>query len=616
MMGLPPEVGRTMSEHEVLALNTNFENWKRDRASGLTDVEPFLYYTVEQITKTHNLTDEQVRYGITDHPNDGGIDAVYFLAGKAGVPIRDDSKVPEMGLDAIRILIFQVKSSVSDTGYKPDDIDKFGFFIDDLLNMSGRAKAGTYTPQLLAMIAMFQKTYLSVAATFPALYIEFYYVTRGDGVTLNSAATEAKERVFATVRKHRGGNNSDQVVFGAIDTSRLLTYVRRRRKRTRRLKWSGQPIPIGTGYVGMVKLIDYFDFLKNDQGDLDELIFESNVRGNQGRTSVNRQMRQALEAGAPPDFWQLNNGVTVTCANINPIDAFSLQVEDAQVVNGLQTSRQIFGYFIDPKGAGADTRMVLLKLIPVTDDAIRDKIIRATNNQNPIKSSVLLLTGEIHRDIEDLFKHHGLYYDRRPGFYKDQGKPIAQIVSFTEVAQAAIAILLHHPDDARARPGDYIGAPDDKKAGDKRKLLFRPRSTTKALELRAYLKCVLIVRKVEEFLKTIANLDQSDRRNVLFYVSYFAACTAAKTPAPTIEDIFGIVSSALGNKALATAYETVNRLYLDMSANAESRDVVAKGSDLLVKLRAHLPKSATAATKTVGRSKKIRDVIRGAEFKW
>lgn len=89
-----------MSQHEVLALNTNFDNWKRDRASGLTDVEPFLYYVVENITKAYNLTDEQVRYGITDHPNDGGIDALYCLAGKASTPIRDDAKTPIGGLGA------------------------------------------------------------------------------------------------------------------------------------------------------------------------------------------------------------------------------------------------------------------------------------------------------------------------------------------------------------------------------------------------------------------------------------------------------------------------------------------------------------------------------------
>ena len=622
MLGLLPlEGSRSMSQHEVLALNTNFDNWKRDRASGLTDVEPFLYYAVESITKAHNLTDEQVRYGITDHANDGGVDAFYCLAGKASTPIRDDARTPVGGLDAIHIMVFQVKSSLSDTGFKPDEIDKFGFFIDDLLDMTSSSKklAGKYTPQILSLVGAFKSTYLSVAQSFPALHIEFYYVTRGDGVSINAAATASKNRVLAAVEKHRGkGNSKDTVSFHAVDTAQLLAYVRRRRRRSRTLKWSVQPIPIENGYVGMVRLGDYFEFLKNELGSLDELIFESNVRGNQGRTSVNRQMRAALDAGSPPDFWQLNNGVTITCASISPIDAYSLSVDDAQVVNGLQTSRQIFGHFLDTKNAGKDTRVALVKLIPVTDDAVRDKIIRATNNQNPIKASALLLTGEVHRDIEDLFKRHGLYYDRRPGFYKDQGKPIAQIVSFNEVTQAAIAILLHRPDDSRARPGDYVGASEGKKAGEKHKLLFRPRKASKLIELSAYLKCVFIVRKVEAFLEGVSALDYGDRRNLLFYMAYYLVCKIANSRTPSAEDVFAIEASALTQESLQEAYKLVSGLYLRLSRKAENRDIVAKGPEMLAALKKKLPKARAAATDVPGsaRSKKIRDVIRESEFKW
>src|ERR1035437_5434363 len=272
MLQVPPEAGPKMSQHEVLALDTNFDNWKRDRAAGFTAVEPFLYYSVEHITKMHNLTDEQVRYGITDDPNDGGIDALYCLAGKASAPIRDDSTMPVGGLDAIRVMIFQVKSSLSETGYKPEEIDKFGFFIDDLLDMTSQpAKmARQYTPHILSLVAAFKTSYLSVAHSFPALYIEFYYVSRGDGISLNASGIKAKDRVLAAVQKHRGkGNSKDTVSFNTVDTSSLLGYVRKRRRQPRSLKWSSQPIPIENGYVGMVRLGDYFEFLKKQTGPLD-----------------------------------------------------------------------------------------------------------------------------------------------------------------------------------------------------------------------------------------------------------------------------------------------------------------------------------------------------------
>lgn len=185
-----------------------------------------------------------------------------------------------------------------------------------------------YTPHMLSIIKAFKDTYLAAAQNFPALQIEFYYITRGDGTTLNASALAARDRVIASVAKHRGTQNpKDSIIFNAVDTPKLFGYVRKRRLRSRRLRWSQQAIPIGNGYVGMVRLGDYFEFLKNETGELDELIFESNVRGSQGKTSVNKQMRAALDDGGPPDFWQLNNGITITCSSITPIDAYSLSVD-------------------------------------------------------------------------------------------------------------------------------------------------------------------------------------------------------------------------------------------------------------------------------------------------
>ena len=118
-----------MPEHDVIAINANFEAWKRARASGLKNIEPFLYYAVEHITKQYNLTDEQVQYGITDHGNNGGIDAIYCLAGKTNVLLRDDIDSKISSADTIRIIVFQVKSSLTETGISPCDIDKFAILL-------------------------------------------------------------------------------------------------------------------------------------------------------------------------------------------------------------------------------------------------------------------------------------------------------------------------------------------------------------------------------------------------------------------------------------------------------------------------------------------------------
>ena len=190
-------------------------------------------------------------------------------------------------------------------------------------------------------------------------------------------------------------------------------------------------------------------------GVLAERIFESNVRGYQPDSSVNDDIKSSLSATSGPNFWLLNNGVTIIAPKAVPADYLHLTIEDPQIVNGLQTSRVIFAYFNSGHGAG-DKRTVLVRVIPTTVQATQDQIIKATNSQNKMQSASLRMTDQIHRDIEELFKKYDLFYDRRKGFYRDQGKAVRKIISANSVAQAVISILLQRPDDARARPGDYF----------------------------------------------------------------------------------------------------------------------------------------------------------------
>ena len=112
------------------------------------------------------------------------------------------------------------------------------------------------------------------------------------------------------VQKHLG---SAKFTFHPVNTQILLQFARLRRKKSRILKWAvAQPIFTGGSYTGLVSLPTYVDFLKDDNGELDELIFESNVRGYQGDSTINRSISDTLKkaSGAGIDFWLLNNGIT------------------------------------------------------------------------------------------------------------------------------------------------------------------------------------------------------------------------------------------------------------------------------------------------------------------
>jgi hypothetical protein len=181
-------------------------------------------------------------------------------------------------------------------------------------------------------------------------------------------------------------------------------------------------------------------------------------------------------------------------------------------VNGLQTSREIFGYF-NKSGvpvAENDTRTLLVRVIQTGDASLQDAIIKATNSQNRMLPASLRMTDQIHRDIEELFKKFDLYYDRRKGYYRDQSKPIRKIVSVNDVVQAVVSIILQRPDDARARPGDYFK--DD--------VRYRSVFADARISLESYLICTQLVRRIERFCDS-NNVENLDERNLKFYVAAF-----------------------------------------------------------------------------------------------
>ena len=93
-------------------------------------------------------------------------------------------------------------------------------------------------------------------------------------------------------------------------------------------------------------------------------------------------------------------------------------------------------------------------IVPRTESS-RDQIIKATNSQTAIPPASLRATERIHRDIEDYFASRGLFYDRRKNYYKNQGRPICDIVSIPFLAQAVLAVALQEPDNSR-RPSSLL----------------------------------------------------------------------------------------------------------------------------------------------------------------
>jgi hypothetical protein len=337
------------------------------------------------------------------------------------------------------------------------------------------------------------------------------------------------------------------------------------------------------GQIGLVNLVDYNAFL-DEGGEIGERIFDSNVRGYWKSTPVNTRIATTLGNPKSSEFWLLNNGITILAEKIDNAPEFlQIEITDPQIVNGLQTSRQIFNYYKAGQNLPAqDARRVLVRIIKTIDKTVRDEVIRCTNSQNEMPEESLRATDEIHRQIETLFHTYNLFYDRRKGHYKDQGKPVTQIVSVVEVLQAMLSVVLMAPDDARARPRDYF------KKNDKYSSVFGKEK----YNLNLYLKSTQILRRVESYLENL-DLELIHRRNINFYLCMYVSCAKAANAFAPAGGLLALDVSTLTDEFLKECYGQVWKHYqklADKLAVDGERDFdsLAKGPHLLKALSAEL----------------------------
>lgn len=560
-----------MASNDAIVLKANFADWK-SRADGL-ECDPWLYYCLEQFLKSYAIDDDDLESGITDGGNDGGIDGHYFLVNNRQV-INADTHVEPKTASNVRLLFFQIKTS---GGMKPTEIEKWLETADDFFNLSAKPEdfGDRYSKRIQAAMRVWRDQYLKMSVHFPEVAIDFYYIT-GDDAAPDTYALDSCKRVKDRVEKAL----KSTCTVNCIGAKELWEQVQKRPPRSRPLKWAEQPMSTKDGYVGLVKLPDFRAFLADESGALAERIFESNVRGFVLDSDVNDDIAKSLrDPTDEPNFWLLNNGVTMIAAKTSPAHLM-LTVDDPQIVNGLQTSRVIFDTLSNDS---TDDRTVLVRIIETTDQKTQDRIIKATNSQNKMQAASLRMTDQIHRDIEQAFKDDGLFYDRRRGFYKDQGRPIKKIISSTAVAQAVVSIMLQRPDDARARPGDYF----------KDENRYRSVFASPKIPVQTYLACVKIIRHVEAYLAK-RNIERSDIKNLAFYVAASSARKIAGTKHVSAGKLLN--PSQILDSTLASALNDVQTFYRKLSQSADS-DSVARGTVLLQRINSQWDRRRRGAKK-------------------
>ncbi len=552
----------TKQNNDQIILRKRFEEQYADLSNEMTEQEYFEIYSASEILKDYDLTYDDIDYGIVGGGGDGGIDAIYTILN--GEPIKEDISInTNQKKNSIELTIIQSKTSAK---FTEDTMLKFRESAEELFNLSYDLSdfKKKYNQELLDRVGLFRNAYEKLGAYFPELAINYYYVTPGNANEIHHNVSGKVERLEEDIKSLF---SSAIFKFSFIGSKELLEMSRNVPSTSRKLEFTESTIGTKSGsYVCLVTLSNYYKFI-SDNGYLSRSIFESNVRDYQGSVVVNTAIRNTLSDKDSDNFWYLNNGVTVITPRATQ-SGKQLTIEDPQIVNGLQTSHEIYQYFSKLDEPNGDERAILVRVICEQDENARDRIINATNSQTNIPPASLRSADEVHKNIEDFLKANGFYYDRKKNFYKNQGMPVAKIISIPYMAQAMMAVTLLKPDSARARPSTLLNSVKEYEK------IFHL-----ATPIDVYLKVIQIMKAVETYLKPGSgkvDLERKDITNIKFYVAMLVGIKLADGPDDIVSSLASLPKVEMSDDLLNETTESTLKEYAFLGGT----DRIAKGPDL------------------------------------
>lgn len=428
-----------MAKNDTLLLDGIIDDRIEQKIPSNRTDEAFEYLAFEQILKDYDLSHDEILYGYVDGRNDGGIDGFYIFVNGHLLTEPESFVWPKSGSE-LEIWIITCKHH--DT-FKQAPIESLYSSISELLDLSLDSPElnGDYSENILKTRENLKYAYRKVSPRLSKFNINFAYASRGDTGSIGESVNSRADQIVAITKECFGSCN---VYFKFYGSTELVELHRKKPNFSLELAYS-KVLTSGERYVLLANLKDYFGFI-SDNDKLRRYLFDSNVRDFMGLNRVNEDIRDTLQDESSPDFWWLNNGVTILATSANVIGD-SIQLHDIQIVNGLQTTESIFRYF-ESGGKDPESRSILIKVIVSQDENVRDKIIRATNNQTDVELASLHATDKIQRDIEDILERDDLYYERRKNYHINMGHPSSKIISPLYLASGYVSLILKLPQKA------------------------------------------------------------------------------------------------------------------------------------------------------------------------
>lgn len=425
-----------MAKNDVLLLDGIIDDRVENNVPSNRRDEVFEYLAFEQTLKSYDLSNEELLHGSIDGRNDGGIDGLFIFVNGHMLTDVEAFSWPKSGA---LLEVFIITCKHHDT-FKQAALDNMVASLSELLDLSLSEKdfQGDYSDEIIKLRENLKYAYRKLSPKLSNFKIQYIYASRGDISQVGDSIVSRSDQIVSLTKDSFG---ACEVKFQFIGACELVDLYRKTPNFSLELTFS-EVLSSGERYVLLVNLSDYYGFISDD-GNLRRYLFDSNVRDFMGLNRVNEDIRKTLEDDDTSDFWCLNNGVTILATSASVVGD-SINLEDIQIVNGLQTTESIFRYF-EAGGEDRNKRSVLIKVIVSQDEDIRDSIIRATNNQTVVEMASLHATDKIQRDIEDIFERSDYYYERRKNFHNNMGNPSSKIVTPLYLASGYVSLVLKSP---------------------------------------------------------------------------------------------------------------------------------------------------------------------------
>jgi|GEM_PF-872204 len=491
------------------------------------DSEVFELFCFDQVLKDFELSYEEIETSWTDGGDDGGVDGFFVFVDGHLITDTDLSfalkRSPEVRLD-----LFTVKRSDS---FKLEPLTSLYTSIAELLDFTKEEDQFSYPfrEEILRQRRILRHAIVSLADRRPLLSFNVHYCCRGETISLAENLSSRAILIRQTIVDLFG---DAQVEVNFLGASELLAMARRQQSYSLRLRFLESYISReGSNYIVLASLPNYFDFITDEDKNLRRYLFDSNIRDYLGLVQINQDIRRTLDSrknANEEDFWWFNNGVTILATHANVVGK-EMSLENVQIVNGLQTTETIYGFYKET-GAFEDNRAVLIKILLATDEQISARIIKATNYQNTVDLSALRGLDKIQRDIEHYLFDNGWYYDRRKNYYKNQGRPAERIISIAYLAAAVRAIALRDPARSQRQRARSLRNENEYLQ------VFDP-----DWDLNVYLASLEITHAVESVIQSRRSLIATPPIALVHYIGFVYACDRLGKPNYASKDIATLV---------------------------------------------------------------------------